>query len=291
MTDNKMISKKKKHIQHQAGGAVQQTYEASVGARALARAGSCPQLKGIAHEIMFCDKVNVNPKNIIDGTRAALTKSNTAQMRDVILTNGGKIAGHVQLKDTVSSSGITKTAKQILNGKYNKTAVCGTKETAFKVSKALAKSGRSHQSISSTGISSKTTSRVADKALGKMPTASSLGSAVKSGGVAGAAVGAGIEAISSLYDVANGEKDLADAAIDIAGAGIKGGVTGAASSAAGSVAAGAAGAAVEAAAGTAIGSAVAGTAVGGFVVAAAPVAIGLGAAFAIGSFVSSLFDD
>jgi len=250
MTDNKMINKKKKHIQHQAGGAVQQTYEASVGARALARAGKCPQLKGIAHEIMFCDKVNVNPKNIIDGTRAALTKSNTAQMRDVILTNGGKIAGHVQLKDTVSSSGITKTAKQILNGKYNKTAVCGTKETAFKVSKALAKSGRSHQSISSTGISSKTTSRVADKALGKMPTASSLGSAVKSGGV-----------------------------------------TGAASSAAGSVAAGAAGAAVEAAAGTAIGSAVAGTAVGGFVVAAAPVAIGLGAAFAIGSFVSSLFDN
>ena len=124
-----------------------------------------------------------------------------------------------------------------------------------------------------------------------MPTASSLGSAVKSGGVAGAAVGAGIEAISSLYDVANGEKDLGDAAIDIAGAGIKGGVTGAASSAAGSVAAGAAGAAVEAAAGTAIGSAVAGTAVGGFVVAAAPVTIGLGAAFAIGSFVSSLFDD
>ena len=104
MTDNNTNSKTRKHIQTQAGSAMQQTYEASVGARALERAGSCPQLKGIAHEIMFCDKVNLNPKNILDGTRAALTKSNTAQMRDVILTKGGKIAGHAQLKDTITAA-------------------------------------------------------------------------------------------------------------------------------------------------------------------------------------------
>jgi hypothetical protein len=116
MTDNKKDSKLRNRIQTQAGGAIQQTYEASVGARALARAGSCPQLKDIVHEVMFCDKVNFNPKNILDGTHAALTKSTTAQMRDVIITRGGKIAGHVQLKDTVSNSGVRKTAGQILEG-------------------------------------------------------------------------------------------------------------------------------------------------------------------------------
>ena len=291
MTDNNTNSKMRKHIQTQAGSAMQQTYEASVGARALERAGSCPQLKGIAHEIMFCDKVNLNPKNILDGTRAALTKSNTAQMRDIILTKGGKIAGHAQLKDTISNSGIRKTAGQILKGKYSKTSVYGTEETAAKVTGILDKAGSSHQTIHSTGISSKTTSRIADKALGKMPTSSALGAAAKSGGAVGAAVGAGVEAVSSLYDVYKGDKDVEDAVIDIAGAGIKGGITGAASSTAASVAAGATGVAIEAATGTAIGGAIATTTAGGLLVAAAPVAVGLAAAYAVGSFFSSLFDD
>ena len=108
-----------------------------------------------------------------------------------------------------------------------------------------------------------------------------LGSVAKSGGIAGAAFGAGIEAVSSISDVIDGKKDVGDAVIDVAGAGIKGGITGAASAAAGSAAAGVAGAAI---------TAVAGTAATGFAVAAAPVAIGFVAATAVGSFVSSLFD-
>lgn len=275
-----------------AGGMIHEGYEASVAARALTRAGKCPQLKGIANEIMFCDKINANPVNVVRGVHASLTKSTTARMKDVIVQNAkGRVVGHAQLKDTISSSGVRKTADQILNGHYNKTMVCGTKETAIKIGKALAKSGKKVQTIHSNGISSSTTERIANKALGGLPSASALGAAAHSGGVAGAAFGAGIEAISSIADVVNGDKDVSDAVIDVAGAGVQGGITSAASTAAGSAAAGLAGSAVAAATSTAVGSAIAGTAIGSLAVAAAPLAIGFGAACAVGSFISSLFDE
>lgn len=253
-----------------AGAAAKESYEASVAVRALERAGKCPQLKGHIHEVMFCDKYNVNPVNILKGNHADLTKSTVAKMKDVVMTDrAGHVIGHAQLKDTISNSGAAKTAKQILSGHYNKTAVYGTEETAAKVGKKLA--GKAVQKVNSSGISSETTSSIANKALGKMPTMGALGNVAKSGGIAGAAFGAGIEAVSSISDVIDGKKDVGDAVIDVAGAGIKGGIT----------AAGVAGAAI---------TAVAGTAATGFAVAAAPVAIGFVAATAVGSFVSSLFD-
>jgi len=267
------------------GSMANEVYEASVGARALARAGANPQLKGIAHEIMFCDKFNIDPTHFLRGDHASLTKSATAQMRDVIVRNAqGRVIGHAQLKDTVSTSGVAKTVRQIVKGKYSRTAVYGTEETAAKVTEALAKTGKVTQKIRSSGISSGTTSRIADKALGRMPTMTALGAAARSGGVAGAAFGAGIEAVSSISEVG-------DAAMDVAGAGVKGGITGVASGAAGSVAAGAAGTVISAAAGTRIGGALAATTGGALVVAAAPVAIGLGAACAVGSVISWLFED
>lgn len=275
-----------------AGGFLNELYEASVGVRALERAGANPQLKGHVHEFLFCDKFNFDPRHFLRGEHACLTKSPTATMKDVIIKNWeGKIIGHAQLKDTVSSSGVTKTVQQILDGHYNKTAIYGTKETAKLVNEALAKMGKTAQQVYSSGISSTTTQRIADKALGRMPTMTALGTAARSGGVAGAAFGAGIEAVSSISDVLDGRKSVGDAAVDIAGAGVRGGITGAASGAAGSVAAGAAGTVISAAAGTTIGGAIAATTGGALVVAAAPVAIGLGAACAVGSFVSWLFDD
>ena len=278
--------------QNMAGSMANELYEASVGVRALARAGANPQLKGVAHEFMFCDKFNFNPVHFLSGEHASLTKSATAQMKDVIIQNAqGQVIGHAQLKDTVSVSGVAKTVRQIVEGHYNKTAVYGTEETAAKVSEVLAEMGNVTQKIRSSGISSETTSRIADKVLGRMPTTTALGAAARSGGVAGAAFGAGIEAVSSISDVLDGQKSVGDAAVDIAGAGVKGGITGVASGAAGSVAAGAAGTMISAAAATSIGGAIAATTGGALVVAAAPVAIGLGAACAVGSFLSSLFDD
>ena len=259
-------------------------YEASAALRALDRAGNCPQLKGHVHEIMFCDKYNANPLNILQGNHAQLTKSATAQMKDVVMTNNGRVVGHAQLKDTVSASGLRKTAEQIKSGHYNKTSIFGTEETAANLA------GKVPQKVHSSGISSNTTARVANKALGKMPSMGALGTAAKSGGVAGAAIGAGIEAISSIGDVIDGRKDIGDAVIDIGGAAVKGGITGSASSAAGVAAAGVAGSAISAAVGTSAGAAIASTAVGAAAVVAAPAVIGFAAACAVGSFISDFFD-
>ena len=259
-------------------------YEAKVGLEALARAGKNIQLKGHVHEVLFKDMYNANPLNFIQGKTAALTKSPTAPMRDIVMKQGGKVIGHAQLKDTVSSSGVRKTIEQIKSGHYNKTAVYGTKETVAKVGKSVS------QPVRSTGISSNTTKRIADKALGNAATLNTISSAVKSGGATGAIVGAGFEAVSSAIDVFNGKKDIGDAVEDVAVAGIKGGITGVAGAATSTVVAGAAGTAITAATTTAIGGAVAATTLGTVAVAAAPVAIGFAAACAVCSFISDFWD-
>lgn len=281
-----------KKTNEMAGTVVREGYEASVCARALSRSGNNPQLKGIVHELMYCDKINAAPGNVVKGIHASLTKSPVAQMKDVIVQNpAGHIVQHAQLKDTISTAGVRKTVNQILDGHYNKTSIIGTEETAAKVNHMLASIGKKTQTVKSSGISSHTTSRIADKALGKMPTVSSLGTTLKSGGTAGMAFGAGLEAISSMYDVYKGDKNLGDAVADVTIAGIKGGVTGSISSAAGTMAAGMTGTALTAGTSTVIGSALASTAVGGVAVAAAPVVVGFAAACAVCNVISSFFDD
>ncbi len=282
---------KNRNHRNNVAGSASNVYDASVGIRALNRAGQNPQLKGIAHEIMYSDQYNTNLGNILNGRHMDLTKSTTAHMKDVIAKDSaGRVVSHAQLKDTISHAGVRKTAQQIKSGHYSKTRVIGTEETADKVNKVLEKSGVK-QRVESSGISSKTTSRIADKTLGKMPTTSTLFSAAKTGGVTGAAVGAGMEAFSSIGDWLDGDKSAGEAAVDVAVAGVKGGVTGAASSVIGSVAAGATGSAVAAATSTAVGSAVAGTAVGAAAIAAAPVVAAVAAPLAVFGLLGSLFDD
>ena len=248
---------------YQQGIMAKEGYEGYTGLRALERAGHCNNLNGHVHEIMFCDKFNITPKNILDGKRAMLTSSNTAPVHDVVVMKNGHFKGGFQLKDTASTSGINKTLHQIRNGKYHNTTVVGTQETDAKLA------GKTAQKVHSSGISSETTKRIANKALGKMPTLSGLGAAARSGGMAGAAIGAGIEAFSSIADVYNGKKNVEDAVIDVGVAAAKGGISGAGSAAAGSLAAGATGAAVSSFAATGIGSAIAGTTLGAGAIAAA----------------------
>ena len=244
-------------------------YEAHTGLRALERAGQCRNLHGHVHELMVCDKFNINPKNILQGKQAALSTSATDPLHDVVVTKDGRFLEGFQLKDTASSSGVQKTLHQINSGKYNGTTVVGTEETAAKLA------GKTARQVKSSGISSETTKRIADKALGRIPTASALGSVAKSGSMMGAAVGAGVEAVSSVIDVLDGKKSVGDAVIDVGGAAIKGGVTGAGSAAAGSLAAGATGAAL---------------ATVGITCAAAPIVAGFAVACGVGSFISSWFD-
>lgn len=282
---------KSTNVRNNVAGSASNVYEASVGMRALNRAGYCPQLKGHVNEIMYCDKYNLNPGNILNGRHMDLTKSTTAHMKDVIAKNSaGKVVGHAQLKDTISNAGVRKTVQQIKSGHYSKTRVIGTEETAAKVNKVLEKYGVK-QRVESSGISSKTTSRIADKTLGKMPTISTLSSAAKAGGVTGAAVGAGMEAISSIGDWLEGDKSAGEAAADVAVAGVKGGVTGAVSGVIGSAAAGATGSAIAAATTTTVGSAVAGTAVGAAAIAAAPVVAAVAAPMVVFGLLGSLFGD
>ena len=283
---------KSTNARNNVAGSASNVYEASVGMRALNRAGYCPQLKGHVNEIMYCDKYNLNPGNILNGRHMDLTKSTTAHMKDVIAKNSaGKVVGHAQLKDTISNAGVRKTVQQIESGHYSKTRVIGTEETAAKVNKVLEKHGFK-QRVESSGISSKTTSRIADKTLGKMPTISTVFSAARAGGVTGAAVGAGMEAISSIGDLLEGDKSAGEAAVDVAVAGVKGGVTGAVSGAIGSAAAGVTGSAITAATtATTVGSAVAGTAVGAAAIAAAPVVAAVAAPMVVFGLLGSLFDD
>ena len=282
---------KNTNSRNNVAGSASNVYEASVGMRALNRAGQNPQMKGIVQEIMYCDKYNTNMGNILNGHHMDLTKSTTAHMKDVIAKNSaGKVVGHAQLKDTISNAGVRKTVQQIKSGHYSKTRVIGTEETAAKVNKVLEKCGVK-QRVESSGISSKTTSRIADKTLGKMPTISTMSSAAKAGGVTGAAVGAGMEAISSIGDWLEGDKSAGEAAADVAVAGVKGGVTGAVSGVIASAAADVAGSAIAAATATTVRSAVAGTAVGAAAIAAALVVAAVAAPMVVFGLLDSLFDD
>lgn len=269
----------KKQLKSYAGTIVKEGYDVNVARRALLRAGKNIQLKGHVHEVLFCDKYNIKPLHIINGQRANLTKSTTAHMRDVVMTKGGKVVSHAQLKDTISSSGVSKTIKQIKSGHYNKTAIFGTKETAEKIT------GKVTQPIHSSGISSETTKRIADKALGKFSSLKTLGSAAKSGGASGALIAAGVETTTSFIDVVRGKKSVADAAIDITIATAKGGLVGAGAAVASSFAAGLTGSVIS----TVVGVTVAGTTIGTVAI-AAPVVMGFAGACAAGALLSTCFD-
>ena len=260
-------------------------YDVKVGAEALKRAGKCKNLKGHVHEILFKDRYNADPRNIIAGRHAELTKSTTARMKDVIIKKNGKVVGHAQLKDVTSKEGIAKTVKQINSGKYAKTRVYGTEETAAKMA------GKTNQTVYSDGISTETTTRIANKALGQMPSLKNLHAAGKAGGVAGAAIGAGIEAVSSIKAMIDGDKSMEDTVIDVAAAGARGGATGYAGATAGAAAAGATGSLIAA---SGLGAAVGGSALGAACVAVAPLAVGFVASCWVAStvfdFLNEMFD-
>ena len=257
-------------------------YDVKVGAEALKRAGKCKNLKGHVHEILFKDRYNADPRNIIAGRHAELTKSTTARMKDVIIKKNGKVVGHAQLKDVTSKEGIAKTVKQINSGKYAKTRVYGT---------AAKMAGKTNQTVYSDGISTETTTRIANKALGKMPSLKNLHAAGKAGGVAGAAIGAGIEAVSSIKAMIDGDKSMEDTVIDVAAAGARGGATGYAGVTAGTAAAGATGSLIAA---SGLGAAVGGSALGTACVTAAPLVVGFVASCWVASkvfdFLNEMFD-
>lgn len=248
-------------------------YETKVGIEAFNRVGRNPQIKGVVHEVLYKDALNADPKNIINGSKAVLTKATNAVRDDVLLMNGGKVIGRYQLKDTANS--IAKTVKQAASPHYNGTNLMGTVETTAKFGKTVAKQGGAvTQKMTSTGISSADTSRIAVETIGGKVATGSLAKVASSSGIAGAAISGGIEVISSGKKYIDGEIDGEEFVGKVAKETVGGGVS----------AAGASAAATAVTAGVA--SALAATAAPIWV----PAAAGIGAAVAVGSAIKGVWD-
>ncbi len=264
-----------------AGNILQQGYECKVGLEALERAGRNPQLKGIVHEMLFRDKLNL--RNLLTGKNAALSASTTAVRDDIVVREGARIVERFQLKDAPGSIG--KVMRQVSENKYAGTRLVGTSETAELYAKA---GGGVSKKMLSSGISSKTTERIADKALGNMTSLKNALHGAGSAGVVGAALGAGITAVCSAKEFVNGKIDGAEFAVRVA----KGGTCGGVSAAGGALVASAASAATATALTyTGIGAALAATTFGAAVVTFAPVVIATGAAIVAGGMISSFFEE
>lgn len=256
--------------------AARKIYEAKVGLEAYERAGNNPQLKGIVHEVLYKDAQTVNPVNLFNGTRGVLSKSTTAVRDDVLLMKGGKVVGRSQLKDTAGS--ISKTVKQAADGKYAGTRLMGTKETVQAYEKAVGKlSGKGisvSQKMTSTGISSADTGRIAAETIGGKLAAKSLAKVAGSSGVAGGAISGGIETVCAGMDLLEGNIDGGEFVSRVTKETIGGGVS----------AAGASMAATAVSGGVA--TILAATAAPAWV----PAAVGIGAAVVVGSFIKDIWD-
>lgn len=274
-----MSSKKKTNAAGTATATARQAFEGKAGVEAAARAGRNPQLKGIVHEALTKDLYNASPARLVDGTRKVFSASTTAVRDDLLTMQAGKVVGREQLKDVIG--GINKTVDQVRTGHYAGTRLMGTPETVraynAAVEKLAGKGVQVTQKMSSTGISSADTARIATQTIGSSAgklTAAQLGKLAGSSGAAGAVFSAGIEVVSSGVKLANGEIDVGEFAGNVAHEAVGGGLSAAAGSAAATV--------VSAGAATLL----AATAAPVWV----PAAVGLGAAVAVGGAVKSVFD-
>lgn len=261
---------------------MKELYEGKVAMEAAGRAGQNPNLKGIVHEVIFKDKLNL--QNILTSKSATLTSTINSIRDDVIVKEGGRIVGRMQLKDTVAS--IADTISRVREGQYGGTVLMGTEETVKAyvggVSRNIKKGVEVTQKMTSTGISSADTARIGSKALGKMPVSEALIAGAKGASIEAGAINGCITAVCSLGDLVDGKINGAEyvgrVTKETVGGGIAAGVATIASSAA--------------AAGTASVLATAGASalIGGTAAVAAPLVVGFGAAVVVGNVVKGLFD-
>lgn len=140
-----------------------------------------------------------NAKDILKANRRTqITKNPSAPQLDAITIEKGKVVKRLQYKDTVSASGLNKTLTQVADGKYNQATLKGTKETS-KAFNAEASVRGINKRMESTGISTKDTTRVADKYLAANKGATSanvvanIGNAAKSSAIGAAGLTTVIE--------------------------------------------------------------------------------------------------
>ncbi len=255
-----------------AVAAARSAAEGKIGAEAASRAGHNPNLKGIVHEVMVKDRYNADPRRLLDGSEAILAKSPTAVRDDVLIMRDGRVVGRMQLKDTPASAG--DVIRRVQSKQYAGTRLCGTEETvqAYDRCAAAARGKPVTQKMTSTGISSDDTARVAIQTIGDGAgklTAQMVGKVAASSGAAGAAVSGGLAALTSGVQLLEGDIDGSEFAGNVADAAVKGGLSAAGASVAGT------------AASAGVATVLAGTAASPMLPAIAGVAAALGAGAAI----------
>ena len=182
-------------------GIGRETYWDYTGKEALSRVGKNPQLKGTIHELAFRDKQNLKSVLSFGNEKTRLTHSTTAVRDDVVTTNSrGYITRRYQLKDVTSESGSYNLNKQIDSGKYRRSNIIGTVETAEKI-----------EEVQSSGISSTSTTRAADNTGVNLPDKNILsnnfkdiGKQAKNSAIFAGVISAGMEAKTSYQDYKNG---------------------------------------------------------------------------------------
>ncbi len=185
--------------------------------------------KGIAFEAKYCMKENI--KNIGKGVKTEYTKNSTAQTVDVVkktTKDCKKVVERYQCKDTPASA--KNVIKQVESGKYNSAQLVGTTESANAYNAEAAKKGIT-KVMQDSGISTKETQRIAEKALGKQTIKSAAQSASKAGAI-GAVLGGGVALVESI---SNGD-DFADTTGNVAYSSIESYASGAVASLAGDAA-------------------------------------------------------
>lgn len=210
---------------------VKNIYHSDVGRRARKRAGNNKNIHGHINEILTCDKINRNPMSIIKRKKAVLTKSPIAQRDDIVIKQGKKVVGRMQLKDTRSASGIGKTIKTVEKGQYKGTNLVGTKETKAAYDKAVAaknaKGANITQKMKSNGISSAQTQVIAAQTRGGniFKYKDAIKSQAQKSGQKAAIISAGITGISEIKKVHNGQETCTKAALNVAKEGVIGGAS------------------------------------------------------------------
>jgi hypothetical protein len=205
ITIKRKISKEEFNMKKTFGAesaAAQEMYEAKLGQEMVERVGQNQNGKGVVHEMMYRDQFNADPRNLVAGKHADLSQSTTAIRDDILIRQEGKIVGRIQAKDTARS--INKTVQQVADKHYAGTRLMGTKETTETYQQAVerrAASGKAvSQKMTSTGISSKDTERIANKALGKTVSAEGVLSGAANAGAMGGAVSGLLTLGSFLVD-------------------------------------------------------------------------------------------
>lgn len=188
---------------------VQNVYEGSVNSRVVERVGNLApsQSKGIAHEILYADKLNITRPEL--GVTKLSTKTNAVR-DDLVSVKDGVVKYRAQLKDTVSPAGVKKTLNQGVSGKYSGTNLMGTKETTEFYNEAT--ENMTAQKMSSTGISSKDTSRITETFSGKMPSLENVAHNSTRAGSFGAVANVAVGAVEDIVNCESGEEMLAHAA-------------------------------------------------------------------------------